>query len=600
MDELFEAAFAIGIDLGTTNTALASARLGVEGALPEVFPLLQVVHPGEVRMEELLPSFLYLPAEAELPPGSLDLPWYGGGRAVVGRFARERGGSAPTRLVSSAKSWLSHTGVDRRADVLPFGAPAEVPHLSPLEASARYLAHLVAAWDEAHPDHPIFDQEVVLTVPASFDAVARELTVEAAHQAGLGENLRLLEEPQAALYAWLADRGPAWRDELSVGDVILVCDIGGGTTDFSLISVKEHGGTLELERIAVGDHILLGGDNMDLALAYTVRARLEQAGTALDDWQTRALTHACRTAKEAMLSDLSLAAQPVVIAGRSSRLIGGTLRTELTRAELNTVILEGFLPQVESSARPAAARRMGLQTLGLPYAQDAAITRHLGAFLGRPGLDRGPAGRTFVHPSAVLFNGGVTRAPHVRQRIVDLLAHWCLSDGGAAPKVLEGEHPDLAVARGAARYAQIRREGGVRIKGGTVRSYYIGVERAELAVPGIPAKVDAVCIAPFGMEEGSEAGLPEVFGLYVGEPAFFRFFGSSTRRVDAVGTVVDPRELEELSPIETTLATAPGQAEAVVPVRLQARVTEVGTLDLSAVEDATGRRWRLSFDVRVE
>jgi molecular chaperone DnaK (HSP70) len=601
MEDSIEPVFAVGIDLGTTNTALSAVPLGVEGALPEVFPLLQVVHAGEVRAEPLLPSFLYLPAEAELPPGSLDLPWYGGNRAVVGRFARDRGGIAPARLIASAKSWLSHTGIDRRAAVLPWGSPPEVPKVSPLEASARYLAHVVAAWDEAHPDQPLQDQEVVLTVPASFDAVARELTVEAAQLAGFGENFRLLEEPQAALYAWLADRGPAWRDQLSVGDVILVCDIGGGTTDFSLIAVNEHDGLLELERIAVGDHILLGGDNMDLALAYTLRARLESGGTALDDWQVRALTHGCRVAKEALFSDLSKDAFPVVIAGRGSRLIGASIRTELTRDELNRVILEGFFPQVEASARPAAARRLGLQTLGLPYASDAGITRHLAAFLGRPGLDRKGAERSFVHPSAVLFNGGVTRSPLIRERILGLLGQWCVAEGGRLPQVLEGEHPDLAVARGAARYAQIRREGGVRIKGGTVRSYYVGVERSELAVPGLPPKIDALCIAPFGMEEGSEASLPDVFGLYVGELAAFQFFGSSTRRSDSAGSVVDPRDLEELSPIETTLPGTPGQPEGqVVPVRLHARVTEVGTLDLSAVEEGSGRRWRLSFDVRVE
>ncbi|MCA9524922.1 MAG: Hsp70 family protein [Myxococcales bacterium] len=597
MDDSFEASFAVGIDLGTTNTALSAVPLGVEDAVPGVFPLPQVVQPGELREEPLLPSFLYLPADAELPPGSIDLPWYPNARAVVGRFARDRGAGSPARLVSSAKSWLSHAGVDRRAAILPWGAPGEVPRVSPLEASARYLAHVVAAWDEAHPDHPLYDQDVVLTVPASFDAVARELTAEAAQLAGLGENLRLLEEPQAALYAWLADRGPRWRDDVTVGDVILVCDIGGGTTDFSLIAVTSDSGSLELERVAVGDHILLGGDNMDLALAYTVRRRMEADGNALDDWQMRALTHGCRAGKEALFGDASLDAWPLVVPGRGSRLIGGTLRTELTREELTRVLLDGFFPVVGSDARPQAPRRLGLTSLGLPYAHDAGMTRHLAAFLGREGLDRRVPGRSLVHPTAVLFNGGVTRSPLIRDRIMDVLTAWCVDDGGQAPKVLDGDQPDLAVSRGAAWYARVRREGGLRIRGGTARSYYVGVERAELAVPGIPPQVDALCIAPFGMEEGSEVTLPELFGLFVGEPAAFQFFGSSTRRSDEVGTVVDPRELEELSPIETTLA---GEDTGVVPVRLHARVTEVGTLDLSAVAEADARRWRLSFNVRVE
>ncbi len=596
MTQAPHATFALGIDLGTTHCALAAADLAAERAAPEAFAVPQVVHPGEVRAEDLLPSFLYLPATAELPPGALDLPWAPGARAAVGRFARERGAGTPTRLVASAKSWLSHAGVDRRDGILPWRAPDDVPKVSPLDASARYLAHLAAAWDAAHPDHPLDQQEVVLTVPASFDAVARELTVEAAQQAGLPPTLRLLEEPQAALYAWLADRGPGWRDEVKVGDVILVFDIGGGTTDFSLIAVREQDGALQLERVAVGDHILLGGDNMDLALAYTVKARLEKGGTQLDDWQMRALTHGCRVAKETLLTHPDREAHPLVVPGRGSKLIGGTLRTELRRDEMEAVLLDGFFPRVGADARPQAPRRIGLRTQGLPYASDAGITRHLAAFLGRAGLERGD-GQSFLHPTAILFNGGVTRAPVVRDRICDIVGGWVRADGGTPPTVLEGVHPELAVSRGAAYYAHARRQGGVRIRGGTARAYYIGVERAELAVPGIPPQVDALCIAPFGMEEGSEVELDEPFGLYVGEPASFRFFGSSTRRDDHVGTVAAPDALDELAPIETTLE---GDEGALVPVRLHARVTEIGTLELSAVEDGGGRRWKLSYNVRVE
>ncbi len=589
---------AVGIDLGTTNCALAASPLSRELPEPAPFMVPQVVAPSEVQAEALLPSFLYLPAAGELPEGALTLPWDPIGRSAVGRFARERGASTPARLIGSAKSWLSHARVDRRGDILPWNAPADVPKVSPLDASARYLDHLRAAWDEAWPDHPLDEQEVVLTVPASFDAVARELTVEAAMHAGLPPTLRLLEEPQAALYAWLADRGPAWRKEVAVGDVILVCDIGGGTTDFSLIAVREDGGTLTLERIAVGDHILLGGDNMDLALAYTVKNRLQRdEGRALDDWQMRGLTHACRQAKEALLSEPGRDEFPIAIASRGRKLIGGTIRTALTRAEMQAVLLDGFFPKVGSEARPAQRRRMGLTTLGLPYAQDAGITRHLAAFLGRPGLNRRGEGHTFVHPSAILFNGGVTRAPVVRQRILDILGGWLEADGGQPVTVLEGINPEQAVSRGAAYYAHVRKAGGVRIKGGTARAYYVGFERAELAVPGIPPQVDALCIAPFGMEEGSEAGLPEPLGLYVGEPAAFRFFCSSERREDAVGAVVDPDTLEELAPIETTLE---GEAGGVVPVKLHARVTEIGTLELAAVEEESGQRWKLSFDVRVE
>lgn len=579
---------AVGIDLGTTHTVLASVPLGDEG-VPTAFPIPQVVNRGEVSALEMLPSFLYLPAPGELSEGALSLPWGQDAPYAVGRFAQDHGASTPSRLVSSAKSWLSFDGVDRRAPILPWQAPEDVPKLSPLDASAHYLEHVAAAWNHAHPDAPLADQDVVLTVPASFDAVARELTVEAARKIGLGANLRLLEEPQAALYAWAADRGPGWRDEVSVGDTILVVDIGGGTTDLSLIRVREEQGTLELERVSVGDHILLGGDNMDLALAWTVRLRLEKEGRKIDDWQMRALTYQCRKAKEAMLTDPARQTWPLTVASRGSKLFGSTLRTELSRAELEATLLEGFFPRVGPEARPQAPRRAGLTTLGLPYAADAAITRHLAAFLARAGDDAGT-----VRPTTVLFNGGVMRSPILQDRIVQILGDW--AQGAAPPRVLTTTSPDTAVSRGAAYDAWSRRHGGIRIRGGTARAYYVGVERAQLAVPGIPPQLDALCIAPFGMEEGSEVELAEPFGLVIGEPTSFRFFSSAERRDDQVGAVADPDALIELAPIETTLE---GEGQGVVPVRLHARVTEVGTLELSAVEQDTGRRWQLSFDVRV-
>jgi molecular chaperone DnaK (HSP70) len=586
----------LGLDLGTTNVALAVARREDEPPATALLP--QVVHEGEVAERALLPSFLYLPGE-ELAAGAIALPWDPSRDYVVGAFAREQGARIPARLVSSAKSWLSHAGVDRRKAILPWGAPEEVPRLSPVEASARYLRHVREAWDHLHPDLPLAALDLVLTVPASFDAVARDLTVEAARAAGLGEKLTLLEEPQAALYAWVASH-PDWRKRLSVGDLILVCDIGGGTTDFSLIAVLEENGALELRRVAVGDHILLGGDNMDLALAHAVRARLEGQGQKIDDWQFRALVHSVRQAKEQLFAEPSLPSAPVVIPGRGSRLIGGTLRTELDRTTLESTLIDGFFPRVQASERPAAPRRVGLTALGLPYAHDPAFTRHLAAFLGRqteataslpPGVHR--EGRSFLHPTAILFNGGVTKAAPVRERILEVLESWIVAEGGVAPKVLEGGDPDLAVSRGAAYYGLVRKGRGVRIRGGSARSYYVGIERAELAVPGIPPRVDAVCVAPFGMEEGSEVTLPEPMGLWVGEPASFRFFASSSRRDDEVGEVVDPAELEELPPIETVLQ---GEEGAVVPVRLRARLTEVGTLEIAAVESA-GREWRLEYQI---
>ncbi len=590
-----EVLFTIGIDLGTTNCALAYCTDADATPLPLGIP--QIVAPGEIASLALLPSFLYAPAEGQFAAGALALPWYPNARDVVGTFARAQGAATPARLVSSAKSWLSHSGVDRNGEILPWQAPDEVPKCSPVQAAARYLGHLRAAWERAHPDAPIAEQDVVLTVPASFDAVARELTNESAMLAGF-ESPTLLEEPQAAMYDWLAQHADTWRQQLAVGDVVLVVDVGGGTTDFSLIAVGDDGaGSLVLERIAVGDHILLGGDNMDLALAYTVRARLEAEGTALDDWQTRALTHAARAAKESLLAEGGPDESPIAIVSRGSRLIGNTIRTALTRDEVDRVLIEGFFPVVESSARPLVPKRAGFVALGLPYPSDAAITRHLAAFLGRPSTSRAD-GASFVHPTAILFNGGVTRSPAVRARICEVITRWVTAEGGRAPKVLAGTDAELAVARGAAHYARVRRTGGVRIKGGTAQSHYVGIARAELVVPGVPPRIDAVCVAPCGMEEGTEIELPQSFGLLLGEEVSFRFFGSSTRRDDAVGALVSPVELTELSPLETLLPAAEGQEGSIVQVRLHARVTEVGTLELSAVETTTGQRWNLSFDVR--
>ncbi|KAB2929340.1 MAG: Hsp70 family protein [Candidatus Contendobacter sp.] len=610
-----EVRYAVGIDLGTTHCVMAAVDLTasdrddvVEGI--EVVP--QLTAPGSVEERTMLPSFLYLPHPDELRAEDRVLPWGKPQPFVVGELARAMGGRTPIRLVSSAKSWLCHPGVDRRAAILPVEAPEEVARVSPLQASMRYLEHLRAAWDHQHPDAPLAEQEVVLTVPASFDPAARELTAEAAAAAGLS-HLVLLEEPQAALYHWILAARGEWRKQVRVGDIILVIDLGGGTADFSLIAVTERDGSLELVRVAVGDHILLGGDNMDLALAHAVRAKLAAQGTQIDPWQLQALTHGCRTAKETLLGDAKVEAAPVVVPSRGSKLIGGTLRTELTRSEVTQNLVEGFFPVVEAAARPAVRARAALTKIGLPYAQDAAMTRHLAAFLGRQvgatrdleGFeDRLPADATFLHPTAVLFNGGVFKAPPLLARTLEVLNGW-LEDEGAPPvRLLEGADLDLAVARGAAYYGYVRRGRGVRIRGGTAKAYYVGVESAMPAVPGMEPPIEALCIAPFGMEEGSQAELPpQEVGLVVGEPVRFRFFGSSVRRTDHVGAALEqwaPDEIEELEEIEATLPAENRQPGEVVPVRLRAAVTEVGTLRLEAVPRVGAETWRVEFDVRGE
>jgi molecular chaperone DnaK (HSP70) len=604
--------YAIGIDLGTTHSALSYVELaGSDGEKTKhgVLGVPQLTAPGTVEELPLLPSFLYLPHPDELAAGELTLPWAiaDGQPAVTGEMARSRGATTPIRLVSSAKSWLCHPGVDRRAAILPHDAPEEVSRVSPLEASTRYLKHLRAAWDNAYPDAPFTQQAVTVTIPASFDPAARELTAEAARAAGY-ENVTLLEEPQSALYSWIQNSDGRWRKEVKPGDIILVVDVGGGTSDFSLIAILERDGKLEPHRVAVGDHILLGGDNMDLALAHLVARKLAANGTQLDAWQMRALTYGCRAAKENLLANAQAETWPIVVPSRGSKLIGGSIRTELTRTEVTTFITDGFFPKVEASARPAARTRAGLTQLGLPYAQDAAITRHLAAFLARQagataeleGFAVNPA-HTFLHPSAVLFNGGVFKSELLANRVMETINEWLYMEGAEPARMLGGADLDLAVARGAAYYSYVRRGAGVRIRGGTARSYYVAVESSMPAIPGMEPPIQALCVAPFGMEEGSELELPgQEFGLVVGEPVHFRFFGSSVRRQDQIGTVLDywsPDELIELNEIQATLSPEGRSVGEVVQVRLHACATESGTLELLAVAQ-DGQRWKVEFDVR--
>jgi hypothetical protein len=597
--------YVVGIDLGTTNCALAYADMG-EASAEQPGPVSiaslaipQIVGVGDPSERPLLPSFLYLPAAKEFAAGALDLPWKSPQDRVVGLFAREHGAKVPGRLVSSAKSWLSHAGVDRRSPILPWTAAEDVSKISPVVASAAYLEHLREAWNANVATKAVDrleNQEIYLTVPASFDPVARELTTEAAAKAGL-KHITLIEEPQAAFYAWLAALGDKWRKKVKVGDIILVCDVGGGTTDFTLIAVSEEAGDLTLSRLAVGEHILLGGDNMDLALAHAVAATLPQGMDGLDASQRVALGHACRAAKEALFTDPERSSAPVTLLGRGSRVVGGAIKTELTREVLNQSLLEGFLPRCASTDLPTRGRRIGLVEIGLPYAVDAAITRHLARFLGQQAGSLHTGG-AMVFPSAVLFNGGVFKASDLRNRVTEVLSGWA---GRPVPE-LESADLDQAVAHGAAYYGQVRRGGGVRIRGGVARSYYVGLETSAPAVPGVAPPIKALCVVPMGMEEGTEADVPGgELGLVVGEPAQFRFLGSTTRRDDPVGTLLDrwlPDELQELDPLETALAVEGRSQGDTVPVRLHSNITEVGTLELWCQSTRDDRKWKLEFNVR--
>jgi hypothetical protein len=614
-------AYAIGIDLGTTHCALSYFNLRENkprGRAQPILPVPQLTHPATVEEKLLLPSFLYLPNPHEFPPKALALPWDKEPRDVVGELARSHGSKVPTRLVASAKSWLCHGAIDRKGSLLPWQAPAEVQKVSPLDATAKYLAHLRQAWDykfgagQGKPDLSLVNQDVIVTVPASFDPAARELTLDAAQKAGF-PSVTLIEEPQAALYAWLEGTGESFRKRIGVGEVILVVDVGGGTTDFSLIAVGEQNGDLDLQRLAVGDHILLGGDNMDLTLAHALSQKLAAEGRKLDPVQFAELTYSCRQAKEQLFASPKLSKVPISIASRGSSLVGGTIATELRRGEVDGLLTNGFFPQIKVTDAPQTARRTGLAQMALPYAQDPGITRHLAAFLTRqaralqnsPGAPAALKGKSFIHPTALLFNGGVFKAEPLKKRLLEVVNSW-LKDAGASPvKELEGADLDLAVARGAAYYGWVRQGHGLRIRGGTARSYYVGVESPMPAVPGMEPPVRALCLAPFGMEEGTQADVPPMeFGLVVGEPTRFRFFSSSVRREDPVGKLIEDadgsEELEELAPIQTTLPSQPGKEDRLVPVNLQAAVTELGSLELRCLEKDGPGRWKLELSVRMK
>jgi molecular chaperone DnaK (HSP70) len=610
-----KARFSLGIDLGTSNCAMALTDLETDRT--EVLPITQILAANQLGEKLTQASALYLPHPEEFQPGSFPLPWNVIGKPeVIGQFARDHGSLVPDRLVTSAKSWLSNPHIDPKQPTLPWRSDSVEEKLSPFEISRRYLQHLKEAF--LHTMHvqgrqwDLDDGQIVVTVPASFDEVARSLTAEAAVAAGLG-NVTLLEEPQAAFYAWTARAGRQWRDAVAPGDVILVCDVGGGTADFSLIAVTDVAGDLELERISVGEHILLGGDNMDLALAYTLQARLEAEGKSLDAWQFLALVHAASRAKITLFEDTSLAEAPIAVPSRGSSLFAKTIATALDRASLSQVILDGFFAQTALDDLPREARRTGLQEFGLPYASDAVISKHLAHFLTRSLQNVKASGKLnalvgaqpdgqALMPTAVLFNGGVFRAGAIRARVLDLLASW---NGGQAVRELEGFEPDLAVARGAAIYGRHRATGrGMRIKAGVSRSYYIGLEASMPAIPGFRPPVKALCVVPQGMQEGSE-GLIEgrTFGLVTGQAAEFRFFSSAVRSGDTPGQILPDaeRDLEETSLLEVELPALPdAPAGQVVPVQIESVVTALGTLELWMKHTNSDRRWKIEFQVRTE
>jgi Hsp70 protein len=609
--------FSLGIDLGTTNSAMAVTDL--ESDYAEALEITQIIGPNQIGEKPTLPSALYIPHRDEFPHNSFPLPWHDGigNNTIVGHFAREHGALIPDRLVTSAKSWLSNPHIDPRRQSLPWRSDIEDERLSPFECSRQYLAHLKDAFLYAgrvqERNWNLSETEIVLTVPASFDAVAQGLTAEAAEAAGLGK-VTLLEEPQAAFYAWIAQAGREWRSLISPGDIILVCDVGGGTADFSLIAVTDNAGTLELERISVGEHILLGGDNMDLALAYILQAKLEDEGRSIDPWQFLALVQAASKAKIALFDDEALREVPIAVPSRGSSLLARTVSTTLDRATLKQVVIDGFFAKTAISDAPQETRRAGLQEFGLPFAADPVISKHLGRFLCRSlvnlrssqslsALLEGQLGSTeFVIPTAVLFNGGVFKGGPIRNRVLELLTYW---NEGQPVRELRGIELDLAVAKGASFYGRTRvTQKGIRIKAGAARSYYIGLESSMPAVPGFKPPIKALCVVPQGMQEGSELLIEgRDFGLLTGQPAEFRFYSSPVRSGDQPGQILPDaeRELEETSLLEINLPPLPDfPAGQVVPVQINSVVTELGTLELWMKHMNSDRRWKVEFEVRTE
>ncbi len=600
------ATYIIGIDLGTTNCTLAYTPVQPKDRQHPSLnqgSISQMMSAQTLETCLSLPSFIYYPLQEELKAKVAGLPWNAERAYVIGTYARDRGSELPTRLIASAKSWLCHPGINRREKLLPLEAEDEENRMSPLEACAEILRHLREAWDYAMPNAPFVEQVVLVTVPASFDPSARQLVQEAAEQAGYPE-IVLLEEPQAAFYAWLHAHAEEWRQQLKVGDFILVVDIGGGTTDFSLISVEEEEGNLLLRRQAVGAHLLLGGDNIDLGLAYLVKQKFEDQGHNIDNWQLQALVHQCRQAKEKLMGEEPPKSVDITVLGRGSRLIGNTLKAELTLEEAQRFIIDGFIPLVGPDERSPTEKRVGIQQIGLPYVQDPRISCQLAKFLSMTGeSDQGQMDQ-FVMPTAVLFNGGTLKAASIRKQLMTLLNAWAKKLKKPAVKELSGADYDYAVSRGAAYYGLARQGHAVRIRGGTSRSYFVGVEEAAPAVPGISPPLRAICIVPFGLEEGEERNLDhQEFALVLGEQATFRFFSHSTPTLSngqepTLGTIVRnwKQELSELHPIETLLDKEEGDGKT-VRVKLKSKVTELGVLELWCVAP-DGRKWKLEFDIR--
>ena len=586
--------YIVGIDLGTTNIVVGYAPLAVkEDEKPEInlAPIAQELAKGAIEWLDVLPSFIFERIK-EKPVLDWDLE----SKFIIGEYARERGSEVPDRLISSAKSWLCNPRINRKEAILPWNAPEGAEKISPFKAMTIFLNHVREAWNRKFPKDKLENQKVVITIPASFDAAARDLVVEAAKVAKLPEAI-LLEEPQAAFYSWISQNEKPWRKQVSKGDTVLVVDVGGGTTDFSLIEIGESNGDLSLERVAVGNHILLGGDNMDLTLAYIAKQKLEAANKKVSHWQTIQLSHQCRKAKEELLTDTDKESAPVVISGRGSSLIASTIKTTIERKDVDALV-EGFFPKCSFEDSPVEATEGGVREINLMYAADPAITRHLAKFLRSQNSDT----KTYGYPRAILFNGGVFKSEVFKNKLVEVIDSW-LKDAGKEPiKVLEGAELSQAVARGATYFGTVSEGHGIRIRGGVSQSYYLGIESAIPAIPGFKPPVKALCVAKQGTEEGTVLDVPDrTFAIRIGKTAEFKFFKSNCRRDDNFGEIFEDMDetFEDTSSLRLELEAYEGMKPGdIIDVKLQVAITEIGTLEVYCIELNGEHRWKLEFNVR--
>ncbi|WP_395947170.1 Hsp70 family protein [Caedibacter taeniospiralis] len=587
------AKYLIGIDLGTTNCAVTYKKIA-DDAKVNSLAIPQYITKGQYESKTLMPSFLYIPNALEIGLEDINLPWQSETTILVGEFAKVKAQTTPNRVISSVKSWLCQPTIDKRKALLPYQAADGVERISPLEAYTHYFEHIKKTWNSSFPDAPLFQQKVIITIPASFEPAARDLTAEAARLCDF-EDVTLLEEPQASLYGWIHGN-EKWRDQLSAEEVILVIDVGGGTTDFSLIKVEDEEGNLVLRRIAVGDHILIGGDNIDLMLAHTLQQRLLDGGQRLESWQMQALVHSCRNAKEKLLSDQNLNEISVSIPGRSSNIFANTVSEILTKQDVERIMLQGFFPEIDIKDHPKSAPRTGLSRFALTYAQEPAVTRHLALFLSKQASQE----QNFIAPNVVLFNGGAFKPKVLRAQMMKTINRWLEKAGKPLARELDHSAYETSVAIGASVFADALLGNGIRIKGGASHSFYIGIESPMPAIPGFQPQIEALCIATQGMEAGEELIYEaETFSLIVGEPVEFRFFAANHRPEDQLGDVFADWEqagLMELSPLRLTLSADNYSNGTSVPVHISAMHTEIGTLELTAKALENNDQWKIAFE----